>query len=205
MLRFVTAALLLAAGYALGASGVVPDLWRHLSGSSERSVPQPGVPCSSVPGVEYSYERPPPDQLIPAQVVSITDGDTFRALIGNQNVPIRMSDFDAPERDQPYGPEATAALASLLSGGVVQLEVRGSGGFGRTAARVFVGEADVNFEMVRRGAGWFDPEYAKDEELYIVENAARDARIGLWALPLDKRVEPWVWRRLSKDLKAKRR
>ena len=204
MLRFVTAALLLVAGYVLGASGVVPDLWRQLLESATASATQTAT-NAPVAGIEYSYERPPPDQLIPAQVVSITDGDTFRALIDNQNVPIRMSDFDAPERDQPYGAEATAALATLLSGGVVQLENRGSGGFGRTAARVFVGEADVNFEMVRRGAGWFDPEYAKDEELYIVENAARDARIGLWALPLDKRVEPWVWRRLSKHLKAKRR
>lgn len=99
-------------------------------------------------------------------MLSITDGDTFRALIGNQNVPIRMADYDAPERDQPYGREATEELTSLLAGGIVQLEHRGSGGFGRTAARVFVGDVDVNFEMVRRGAGWFDPEYAQDEELY---------------------------------------
>jgi hypothetical protein len=54
---------------------------------------------------------------------------------------------------------------------------------------VFVGDVDVNFEMVRRDAGWFDPEYAKDEELYLVENAARDGKIGLWALPLEKRIE----------------
>jgi len=66
------------------------------------------------------------------------------------------------------------------------------------------GEVDVNFEVVRRGGGWFDPEYAKDEELYIVENAARDAKVGLWALPLEKRMEPWEWRRLSKEEKARR-
>lgn len=63
----------------------------------------------------------------------------------------------------------------------------------------------MNFEMVRRGAGWFDPEYAKDEELYIVENAARDAKSGLWALPPEKRIEPWVWRGLPKEVKAMRR
>jgi micrococcal nuclease len=116
-----------------------------------------------------------------------------------------MADYDAPERDQPYGGESTAELARLLAGGVVQIENRGSGGFGRTAGRVFVGEVDVNFEMVRRGAGWFDPEYAKDEELYLVENAARDAKMGLWALPPEKRIEPWVWRGMSKEARARNR
>jgi endonuclease YncB( thermonuclease family) len=126
MLRIVAAALLLAAGYALGASGVVPDLWRELSGSSgpsgaqaevpdapvprEPSVAQPEVPDSSVACVEYSYERPPADQLILAQVVSITDGDTFRALIDGRNVPIRMADYDAPERDQPFGERSMTAI-----------------------------------------------------------------------------------------------
>jgi endonuclease YncB( thermonuclease family) len=173
-------AVLLAAAFALAASGVVPELWRGLLARSAASVaqttpnnaaarpvgPEPldagAAPATPRPpaAIEYSYERPPPDQLVEARVLSITDGDTFRALIGNQNVPIRMSDFDAPERDQPYGREATAELTKLLSAGVVQLENRGSGGFGRTAARVFVSEVDVNFEMVRRGGGWFDPEYA---------------------------------------------
>jgi micrococcal nuclease len=84
----------------------------------------------------------------------------------------------------------------------VQLENRGDGGFGRVAARVFVGDVDVNFEMVKRGAGWFDPEYAKDEELYVVEGAARDAKVGLWGLSQEKRSEPWVWRGMPKEVKA---
>jgi endonuclease YncB( thermonuclease family) len=200
MWKFACAVILVAVGYALGASGIVPSLWRELQGG-----PTANVAHDVNAPVEYRYARPPADHLIPARVLSITDGDTFRALIGSQNVPIRMADYDAPERDQPYGRESTAELAGLLAGGVVQLENRGSGGFGRTAARVFVRDIDVNYEMVRRGAGWFDPEYAKDEELYLVENTARDARVGLWALPPEKRIEPWVWRGLPKEVKALRR
>jgi endonuclease YncB( thermonuclease family) len=222
MVKVVAATLLVALGYVLGASGVVPQVWQELLGRSTaqttptRAVAPPVAPEPSEAGavpatpnpavaIDYSYSRPPAEQLVQARVVSITDGDTFRALIGNQNVPIRMADYDSPERDQPYGREATAELTKLLADGAVQLEVRGSGGFGRTAARVFVGDGDVNFEMVRRGGGWFDPEYAKDEELYIVENAARDAKVGLWALPLEKRIEPWEWRKLSKEQRAARR
>ncbi len=137
MAKLIWAALLVGVGYALGASGVVPELWRELHGSATEGAAQ--EISAPVEGVEYSYTRPPADQLIPARVLSITDGDTFRALIGHQNVPIRMADYDAPERDQPYGRESTAELAGLLAGDAVQLENRGSGGFGRVAARVFVG------------------------------------------------------------------
>jgi endonuclease YncB( thermonuclease family) len=46
---------------------------------------------------------------------------------------------------------------------------------GRTVGRIFVGNADVDVEMVRRGF------------------AARDAGVGLWA---DKTpVKPWDWRK----------
>jgi endonuclease YncB( thermonuclease family) len=54
---------------------------------------------------------------------------------------------------------------------------------------------DVNREMIRRGAAWFDSQYARDQSLYDDELDARDAKRGLWALPLTSRVEPWVWRR----------
>jgi hypothetical protein len=34
---------------------------------------------------------------------------------------------------------------------------------------------------------------------YDVENSARDARLGLWALPKAVLVEPWVWRKMSAE------
>ena len=49
--------------------------------------------------------------------------------------------------------------------------------------------------MVKRGAAWFYPEFARSEALYDVEQQARDAQRGLWALPLQDRIEPWEWRK----------
>jgi hypothetical protein len=32
-----------------------------------------------------------------------------------------------------------------------------------------------------------------------LENSARDAKLGLWALPKALLVEPWVWRKMSAE------
>ena len=42
---------------------------------------------------------------------------------------------------------------------------------------------DVNAEMVRQGAAWVYRQYDRDPSLLRLEQEARDARRGLWALP----------------------
>jgi len=54
--------------------------------------------------------------------------------------------------------------------------------YGRVVGRVFVDGLDVNAEMVRQGHAWVYRQYAKDESLFTLENEARAAMRGLWAL-----------------------
>ena len=134
------------------------------------------------------------DNVLYGRVRSVTDGDTFKAQIQGVGMNFRMADIDAPEMDQPYGRDARATLASALDGkDVVMLRVN-TDGYGRFVVQVWIGNLHVNREVVARGAAWFYTEYAHDDCLYHVENQARDAKRGLWALPIEKRVEPWVWR-----------
>ena len=64
----------------------------------------------------------------------------------------------------------------------------------RTVARVFVGEREVNAELVRAGAAWVYRRHSKDEKLLALEDEARRAKRGLWALPQAEQVPPWQWR-----------
>ena len=66
--------------------------------------------------------------------------------------------------------------------------------YGRTVVHVWNGNTHINAELMKRGAAWFYAEFARNEALYDVEQEARNAKRGLWALPLKDRVEPWVWR-----------
>jgi endonuclease YncB( thermonuclease family) len=49
--------------------------------------------------------------------VTVTDGDTFRMRTNwCPSLRVRLADFSAPERYQPGGPEATAALRQIVQG-----------------------------------------------------------------------------------------
>ena len=67
--------------------------------------------------------------------------------------------------------------------------------YGRTVGRVYVGNLDVNAEMIGRGAAWVYRDYAKDPSLYRLESEAKAAKRGLWALPETERCAPWDWRK----------
>lgn len=129
------------------------------------------------------------------RVVGITDGDTLTLLsVRHEEIRIRLSDIDTPERGQPYGDRARQSLSDLAFGRDARIEVRDTDRYGRTVGRVFVGAVDVNAELVRRGSAWVFRRYSNDPVLLRLEADARSARRGLWALPEAQRLPPWEWR-----------
>jgi endonuclease YncB( thermonuclease family) len=128
------------------------------------------------------------------QMVRVVDGDTLIVRIQGAEVTFRLSGIDAPERDQPFGREAENELEAIVGLQQCVLQVVETDSFGRTVAHLWIGDLYVNAEMMRRGLAWFDSEYAQNESLYLIEEAAREQERGLWTLPPDKRVPPWEWR-----------
>lgn len=134
--------------------------------------------------------------------VSVVDGDTLKAKVQGVTMDFRLEGIDAPEHDQPYGAEATHELNSLVSGKQLVIVPSDTDRYGRTVARVWVGQLDVNRELVRRGAAWFESEYSRDDDLYWEEQSARSAKRGLWAAP---HVEPWRWREQKRSGREQQR
>lgn len=130
--------------------------------------------------------------------VSVVDGDTFKAKVQGVVMKFRLQGIDAPERDQPYGSKSTALLEQLLRDRQLVLVFSDVDSYGRIVTQAWVGDVNVNEEMVRRGAAWFDAEYSDDERLYVVENGARDRKEGLWDLPARERIEPRIWRKAKR-------
>ena len=130
------------------------------------------------------------------RVVALADGDSFTLRTDdNKEVRVRLVDIDAPEGGQSWGPRAKQALSALVSSKPVRVVTSGKDEYGRTLGRVYVAGKDVNAEMVRNGSAWAYRQYLTDTSLLQVENEARDARRGLWSLPLQETVPPWEWRR----------
>jgi endonuclease YncB( thermonuclease family) len=97
-------------------------------------------------------------------------------------------------RRQPYGAISTAALRAITQGQQLVLVFDDVDKYGRIVVQAWVGNLDVNAEMVRRGAAWFESEWSNDNRLASIEDEARDRKVGLWAQP-GRHVEPWVWRK----------
>ena len=135
---------------------------------------------------------------ISCRVVGVSDGDTFTCLTAEKRqLKVRMAEIDTPESKQPYGTRARQALSDLVFGKDVRLVVQDTDRYGRTVARAYVGATDVNAALVSQGAAWVYRQYSKDRSLIGLEDQARNAKRGLWALPESERMKPWEWRRAS--------
>ncbi len=135
-----------------------------------------------------------PGQSFRGKVVSVADGDTYdvRRSAGRE-VTVRLWGVDAPESDQPYGSEATAAARRYIGGERVRVEVVETGAYGRSVARITVQGGSLGEMLVRDGLGWHYDEYAPGAtELQRLERQARNAGRGLWSQPSP--TPPWEWR-----------
>ena len=133
------------------------------------------------------------------RVVGVSDGDTLTLLVPDgarfKQVRVRLAEIDTPESHQPYGNRARQALSDLAFNQQARVVVQDTDRFGRTVGRVYVGDVDVNAELVKQGAAWVYRQFARDQSLFRLEEQAKAAKRGLWGLPETERCPPWDWRR----------
>lgn len=137
------------------------------------------------------------------KVIGISDGDTLTALCaGNHQVKVRLAEIDAPEKAQPFGTRSKQALSDFCFGKQARIAEQGRDRYGRTLGRIYCFtpgvkmEIDANAEQVRAGMAWVYDRYVTDRALYVLQDTARVARIGLWEQKAPE--PPWEWRKSSR-------
>ena len=130
-------------------------------------------------------QRPPVGTPWNARVLYVVDGDSLwvRPEGGGVRARLRLEGIDAPEICQDQGPEARAALQALALGRRVRVTVRTYDRYGRAIASVvrLDGEVDLAGRMVASGQAWNET-FRWHQGLYPQEQeAARKARLGLFA------------------------
>lgn len=125
-------------------------------------------------------------------VVKIHDGDTLTLQSGKRQYKVRLAQIDAPEKEQPYGQRAKLTLAELAYWRDARVETEAEDKYGRMVGTVWIGDRNVNQELVRRGMAWVYTQYAHSPDMLRIQQEAHQARRGLWsdANPLP----PWEWR-----------
>lgn len=137
--------------------------------------------------------------LLAGRVLSVTDGDTLRVDLTSGPIVVRLSGIDAPERRQPWGPEAQQALTRRARDQAVLLEVVSQDRYDRLVATVYlendeVPESSLNTWLVAEGHAWAYRQFAVDESLCHFEDEARRNGLGLWKRSGARPVAPWEWR-----------
>ncbi len=110
---------------------------------------------------------------------------------------VRLAQIDAPEKRQAFGARSRQALAELVFRQSVRVAETGRDRYGRVIGTVYLGNVDVNAQMVREGMAWVYRQYAKDRGLYELERRAQASRRGLWVDP--EPVPPWEYRRSKRE------
>lgn len=142
------------------------------------------------------------EQDFSGTVGRIFDGDSFlvRPAKG-RDVDVRLQDIDAPEKSQPYGNTARAALVKLIGDRKVFVDVIETDHYGRKVVRIYrePDRLDIAKALVRDGHVWVYRRTIHDRSLIELEEAARAKHLGLWALPETDRLPPWQYRYLQRQ------
>jgi endonuclease YncB( thermonuclease family) len=134
--------------------------------------------------LKLSIVEPPAPTRVP--VASITDGDTIRVFLDGDNEPLRLIGIDTPESGDLCFDEATDAMADLVAGQLVRIDIDESDrdSFGRLLRYVFLTDGTfVNAAMVSQGwatAAEFPPDIAFASLFSMLEDQAQAADRGIW-------------------------
>lgn len=153
-----------------------------------------------------------PLRIIEGVVVKVSDGDTITVDSKGTVVKVRLYGIDAPETEkfnrktglvakpgQLFGEAASRALENKVSGRPVRLEVMDIDKYRRVVSFLWVGERNINQEMVSEGWAWAYRKYldrAYASEYLGAETRARAAHKGLWRQGNPQ--PPWEFRKQMK-------
>ena len=123
-------------------------------------------------------------------VNQVVDGDTFSATTSDGHIVwVRLRDIDAPEKNQPFGPESKRVLAQLVGKRItLRYGLKRRGYYGRYLATVVYHGKNINRMLVHHGYAWAYGFKYKHSQAY-----ARAHRLGLWGG--NNSIPPKMWRK----------
>ncbi len=151
-----------------------------LHGSVGRPAPdtQPHPASSPIPGPNQTQPEHPAQTRVTTRVVRVIDGDTIEVTGGEH---VRLSLINAPESHERFGDRATRALKRMVEHQEVTLVYgpRARDHYGRLIASVYLGDMNVQLEMIRQGMAY----------LFVVGTDIPDGYGALLAAQLKARAE----------------
>ena len=131
-----------------------------------------------------------PIRTVTATITKISDGDTVKAITPEgTKLKVRLYGIDAPEtpkgkiEGEPFGDDSRKFLASLVGQKSVRVEIRDIDRYRRMVAILWLGERNVNLEMINAGMAEAYGEYLKQPYRGPFLQAEQEAKAqgkGIW-------------------------
>jgi endonuclease YncB( thermonuclease family) len=139
-------------------------------------------------------------RTVTGTVTKVSDGDTIHVTTEEHTkLKVRLYGIDAPETPkinqrtgrinkpgQPYGEEAWKALEIKIMHKQVRLDILDIDKYRRMVGIIWLGDRNINLEMVNEGYAEAYIEYLKPpyrSEFLAAEREAKSAKKGIWSLP----------------------
>jgi endonuclease YncB( thermonuclease family) len=133
------------------------------------------------------------------KVTYVYDGDTVKLRPIDSDDPndefkFRLTDIDAPERNQDFGLKSRRALMKLCQGKniIATAQISGIDKYQRSLGRLKCNQVDANYYLAEHGFAWYYAQYSNDIAIYKAAKNARRLTLGLWAD--ESPIAPWNWR-----------
>lgn len=147
-----------------------------------------------VSAIALAFQAIGAGEAFTGMVVHVVDGDTITVRRGGEEVRVRLSSIDCPERRQAFGRQAQYATTAMAIGKLVTVVVDGKDRNGRILGEVLLPDGtSLNRTLVRTGWAWHFRQYSRDHHLAELEAEARRGQRGLWADPHP--IPPWEYRK----------
>ena len=124
-------------------------------------------------------------KIADGKIVKVVDGDTLHVqpAQGGASQKLRIKGIDAPEVCQAWGLQSREALARLVWGHRVTVQLNDVDDHGRWLAHVFVNGEDVGARLVAQGHAW-SYQFRRDPGPYVFQQQqAAINRLGLFGQP----------------------
>lgn len=153
---------------------------------------------TTLPFTSFSFALEP-IRTVAGTVTKVSDGDTIHVTTPEKTkLRVRLYGMDAPETPkinqrtghinkpgQPYGEESWKALDAKIMEKPVRLDIIDIDRYKRMVGVIWIGNRNVNLEMVREGFAEAYVEYLKEPyraQFIQAEKEAKSTRRGIWSL-----------------------
>ena len=127
-------------------------------------------------------------------ITKVIDGDTVELNNISGTFKLRLSDIDAPERNQAFGKKSRRALAKLCKGKNIRINaiILGTDKYNRYLGKLQCNHVDASLYLAEHGFAWHNEKYSNDPAIKNAAFLAREKKRGLWRGK--KPIPPWIWR-----------